>query len=362
MDTIEEIKKLKALLENGAISNEEYYSLKSKLINDGGSQPLDENTNERLSLQTDDFLSDQSKHDSFMEGTKLKSQKKFGKKSIIAVLILLLIIVSFVSGRVFTPSSLAKERNDWSTQKLKGKVKSIEEKLFYLEGDGEKKIHIDNYRYNETGKMIEHNAINFQGNSNGELITKDTFEYDSNGNLIGKNQYNPPTGSKFSSTYLNDDKGNNVEEHNENSNENVVVIKYSNKYDSKGNLIEVTGLKNGDINSRTITYKYNSVGKVVEIINNSQAEITSFNYDSKGNITEEYCIIGGSIVKYKYTYKYDNEGHEVEKLVYDHEGKPSFKNNYKYIFDKVGNWVKKSTFLDEEKGESEILKRIIIYY
>jgi hypothetical protein len=354
-------KKLSELFElhnSGAITKEEYDSLKSKLLTDNGIKTPVENPKEPITLQSDELHSDQVKHDSIMEGTKLNSSKIIYKKSIIAALILLLIFVSFVSSRDFSPSSLAKENNDWSTQKLKGKVKSIEEKLFFIEGSDNKKIqYINYYRYNETGKMIEHNAITFQGNSKGILIKKDTFEYDSNGNLIGENHYNPAAGIKFSTTYLNDDKGNKVEEHKEDS----VVIKYTNKYDFKGNLIEVTGIKNGDNKPYTITYKYNSDRKVVEIDNGSQAEITSFKYDGKGNITEESSILGGSMVRYKYTYKYDNEGHEVEKLVYDHEGKPLSKSK-KYIFDKIGNWVKKSTFLDEENEESEILERTIIYY
>ena len=62
----------------------------------------------------------------------------------------------------------------------------------------------------------------------------------------------------------------------------------------------------------------------------------------------------------KHTYKYDEKGNKIEENKYDRDGNLYYKLTYKYEFDAVGNWIKKTEF---KKGKPyQISEREIEYY
>ena len=403
-------KKLSELFElhnSGAITKEEYDSLKSKLLTDNGIKPTVENPKEPITLQSDELLSDQAKHDSLVEDTKPKSKMKFGKNATIAVIVPSIIIVSVVLFKFFgTEAKATKVKSDLNKLNLIGKVKSVLLlQTFIIDNNGKEnndKIKSHFILYDEIGNIIGSELYN-----DGKLSAKYVRKYNNQGKLIDETSYDPFGNINENTTHTYDEKGNPAEFHQKSR---TFEYKTSSLYDEKGNIIQQTENHTGSKQAiRTFTYKYDSKGRKVEEVesNNPQRPITytydkngnmvkkeidhMFKYDINGNTLEEIEIDSDGKVKNKILCKYDLGGNNIERVKttkdgadnirenkvvnkYDENGnivetKDSWKTRnynkvvkyeYKYEFDKVGNWVKQTEFKDDKKSHE--LERTIEYY
>ena len=122
------------------------------------------------------------------------------------------IILAILSVLRLVSCKQSEKKNDLTEENLKGKVKSIKETP-YEAVDKFGQIEKGNVLYddgtsftiyNEKGNIIEENYYDSDGN----LSSKDTYEYDENGNNIEKNNYdsNGKLDSKYTYEY---DKNNN---------------------------------------------------------------------------------------------------------------------------------------------------------
>src|SRR5438552_7398042 len=92
-------------------------------------------------------------------------------------------------------------------------------------------------------------------------------------------------------------------------------------------------------------------------------------YDLKGAKTQnQYFPVAGSTLTGRETYKYDDKGNISEMTLMNADGSLLSKEDYKYEFDSVGNWVKMITsvaVVENQKLEfepTEITYRTIFYY
>lgn len=116
-------------------------------------------------------------------------------------------------------------------------------------------------------------------------------------------------------------------------------VKFTYKYDEKGNQIE----KNG----------YNAIGKL--------SKRTTFKYDNKGNQIETNMYMEDGKLFYKVNNFYDSIGKVYETITYQLDISKDKNVTYKYEnIDKSGNWLRRTTF--EDGKPIEIEERKIDYY
>ncbi len=160
-----------------------------------------------------------------------------------------------------------------------------------------------NYRtsktYNKDGKSLE----DISYNSDDTIKERHVYTYDKNGNYSSLIYYNGDESIKSSVDYKCDEHGNIIEQKSKN------FEKGGEKYDSWH------------------TNKYNKQGKCIEQVD--------FNMDG----TE----------KKKSTYKYDSEGNFIRDKVFEKYDpfKKAAGETEETEFDKEGNWIKKTTFLNK---------------
>ncbi len=213
------------------------------------------------------------------------------------------------------------------------------------------------------------------------------FLFDLNGNIIELNRFKSDGTLDSKSTYKYDEKGNNIEENyfetdgslntkwiNQYDNKDNIVSKYEYnlvgtihskeryKYDEKGNLIETyTRYPDSPKEFDRENYKYDEKGNIIEIYGIGYSSLIgegeskrNYKYDEKGNIIEENYY--GNVTSYKYNSK--NDLTEINE--YNSYGKLSNNLIFKYEYDKIGNWIKKITFLN--KIPKYVTERHIEYY
>jgi hypothetical protein len=347
MDKIEDIKKLKALLDQGAISKEEFDSLKSKLMIDAGSNHPDENKKEPVLKHSDKSPIEQPNLNPAGKETAVKFKKKVSLKSIFAVLTVLIIISLIVLIRIFNPTSAVKEKNDWSAQKLRGKVKTIETKNLSTNGS---MLDFTVFKFDNKGNCIEESLNN----------VPTTHSYDKSGLRIESK-----TGMQGIIKYLYDDKRNLISVNYYNS--DVLSAKYEYKYDDMGKIIWSNN------NGLEVSYKYDKKGDQIELIarksdkykqentwDSKNDEKHEYKYDKSGNAIERiYSNPDNGKVMLRTTCKFDKWGNVIEEISKSEKGS-GLNQSYKYNYDNAGNWIKKSGY---SNGKMEqVYERTIEYF
>lgn len=263
-----------------------------------------------------------------------------------------LIIISFI---LFAFTGEKGKKNDPTDLNLKGKVKSLTEinyKAVVMTGEIQTGDIIDKtiYSFNDKGNKIEENIYRADGSLDASGSGKYNYKYDDKGNMIEENYYrsyydkssngwiSSPNYEK--NIYKYDNKGNMIEENLYDEPKGSLFAKYICKYDDKGNNIEDDYYMyiNGD-----------SLKSIFHI----------FKYDDKENIIEHNEYQADGSLYYKFIYNYDNIGNKIEEKCYIYTISPSLDYNYyyKYVYDKTGNWIKKTTFendIPEKITEREI--------
>lgn len=130
-----------------------------------------------------------------------------------------------------------------------------------------------------------------------------------------------------------------------------------------------------------VRYKYNSLGKLKEIIGEGIEDSVVFKYDNQGKLIEKYCYSEWDGLKYiekyksngnvyqkdtymygKYAFKelfeYNEKGLLVKETVHNQHGiQPPVRTEY--IYDSHGNWIKKTIKLS---SNNVVYTRTIVYY
>ena len=125
-----------------------------------------------------------------------------------------------------TFQSLIIEKNNWKTNNLNGRVKTVEESTFEAADQFGKvqklKLHLyNNWKYNDSGNLIEYSVgeipsivssfhYNSEGNkikenryqTNGELKYSEIYNYDNYGNCIRINRYHTDGNLKYSYAFI----------------------------------------------------------------------------------------------------------------------------------------------------------------
>ncbi len=140
-------------------------------------------------------------------------------------------------------------------------------------------------------------------------------------------------------------------------------------YDDKGNIInEKVYLPDGSLDSECISEYDNKENKIAVSIYNSDDSLLirdTDKFDDKGNKIEwkHFDCYNDLEREFKWLFNYDDKMNVIEKIVYNLNGgdyKIDYKNIYKYVYDSMGNWIKKTEF---KKGSPQIItEREIKYY
>lgn len=247
----------------------------------------------------------------------------------------------------------AKEKNDWTKEKLKGKVKSYVQTSYKVKGLGkDNKLNIgdvigeEKISFNEKGNKIKAYS------SYADILIVG-YEYDEKDNLIHNNTYTTLGKLIEEVTFRYDNNGNKIEMNR--SKPNGIKRKCSYGYDKVGNLIQEKCYDADDMPRSKVIYKYDE--------NNNQIEKDSYNssgksdikinyyYDSEGNKIKEattfYEKLSGNVI-----YQYDNKGNVIYVENTGSSGNVS-RYAYKLTYDEHNNWIKKVFY------SNDIPKRII---
>ena len=251
----------------------------------------------------------------------------------------ILILLSFLTlCALKTPEKGPK--TDLQNDNLKGMVKSLTETAYTA-------------TYGDSGKA-----------GKGNFEHKYTFMYDKNGNLTGSTGYNKDNSLLDKTTCIIDKKGNRNEMDKANADASPKG-KTTYKYDAKGFMAESKEyFSDGSLSDR-YTFKYDTNANLVEMrdFNAKDSLILwyKYTYDKQGNNvkTEGFNGVNGLISTIKT--EYDDKGNQIKwKGDYSHVNSNDFAYDYKYIYDKNGNWKQRLKF--QNGYEIEIVERTIEYY
>ncbi len=209
------------------------------------------------------------------------------------------------------------------------------------------------FKYNEEGKIIEENRYE----KGEELTNKIIYKYNDSGNLTEKNRYDADGNPISKRIYSYDDQGNVVEYKvfEEGILDRRVIYKYEN-----GLLNEKSEYNFKDILLSKSIYENGKRVEIKEYYTNEDYQLSRlYRYDDNENVIEQ-CFYQRDGSKYlDWHGKYDNKGNILESVKYDSFGQ-RWQNNYKYEYDKMGNFVKKIEF--RNGFPAYIIERKIEYY
>jgi len=293
----------------------------------------------------------------------LFSIKKHEMKNVTKLVLVLVILFSINS------SFSQKKENDWKKGNLKGKVKSYTDLSYTVEDGTLKKVKKNNggeaykgvYQYDNKGNLTE--LIYFDENE--KIILKKTCKYNEKGNIIESIYFDPLTSTNTTELYKYDDKENMIESISSSSN-NSHTDKTIYTYNKEGNMIgiAVNSNENGSFEYR-LAYEYDEKGNIIESAQYNDNESMSNKYFYKRNpqgiIFKIKRYLFNESIEYKtIAYKYDENGNIIEHATYDAEEnlKNKFSNTYNYA--EKGNWTKKTKI--ENGVQISVTKREYEYY
>jgi YD repeat-containing protein len=192
----------------------------------------------------------------------------------------------------------------------------------------------------------------------GHLISIE--EYDATGAMIGQTTYHYEPLEKRTISYELDAKGHRT-------GKKTITI-----YDERERVVEVDSYdsKGGIESKRTYYYENDKLIKSKVSMGSGYSVNSRLSYDQNGRVVEkEQELLWANPKEYKERYEYDSRGNTVEVLHYRYGGNLIVgKTLYKYEYDSVGNWIKKTKLeldvnSEEEKYDpKEVVYRVIEYY
>ena len=239
------------------------------------------------------------------------------------------------------------KKNEYNTE---GKLVSSENN-YYDGKPGDK----ESYRYDERGNLIE---IDYNL-STGKF--KYYFDYDANTNKIGEKSYLEDS-LYYTGIMIYNDKNYLIEEiKNYISAESVDTIRYSYKYDNKGNLLEFSKVSPDTNETYIEKYKYDVKDNNIEYASyNSRGNLEYryvYIYDERNNLKELSVYDGNDALDRNESYKYDKDYHIIENITSNNDNSVTGKISKKY--DKKGNVVEETELAG---GKTDKWKYVYEYY
>ncbi|MDZ4757347.1 MAG: hypothetical protein SGJ10_04290 [Bacteroidota bacterium] len=239
--------------------------------------------------------------------------------------------------------------------------------------------------YNNAGHKITATAYR----ANGSTLYIDTFIYDNKGFLVESYIINPYERFNWKNTYINYAKGTIAESRAYNYVENYKKYELNfiknNQYSSTGKEIQHKWVLGDGRIYEIVQYKYDSKDTLVEKIVYSMDSILSrreaisydkkkkiketvvISYDEKGVPATEYQqhdwhgkLLKDTSSQHYISYSYHKYGNVKEVVEIKPNDDINSKTTYQYTYDKKGNWLSKTTFVNSEA--KEFVERTIIYY
>lgn len=152
------------------------------------------------------------------------------------------------------------------------------------------------YKYDNQNKLIK--TINYKKDNN--VVSTQTFEYD--GELLKKSITRDSNGQLLSEV--------------------------SYEYNSEGYLIKET--QKGVQGNTTRNYEYDNKGNLIRVID--QQSRREFKYDSNGNLIEDKLFLSDGSRQFRVTFSYYDNGLQKEEIRYSNDERPAFIAKYEYEF------------------------------
>ncbi|HBN05958.1 MAG TPA: hypothetical protein DD434_09255 [Bacteroidales bacterium] len=139
-----------------------------------------------------------------------------------------------------------------------------------------------------------------------------------------------------------------IKENGDENDSNTNFLKYSYKYNSKGQIVEENTYDSNGLLIQKSIYEYNVKGYIEECreYDIEGKLISSKRYDSKGNIIERNIYDRKGKLNRKELFKYEFDKNTVEKNTYDSER--NFKKKEIYKYNSKGNVIEYNSFNLEE--------------
>jgi hypothetical protein len=228
------------------------------------------------------------------------------------------------------------------------------------------------WEYNNDGKPIQLLEKNLDGS-----VFKSSYLYDSSKRLIESEHFDVKNRLTGKEKFKYDEKGNNLESkfYGEDGALNEVYVF---AYDLNGNCIQEERLNRGSYLAKKYTFKYDVKGNLIEeyLIDKGSGssypsgdrskKVIEYNLSGKKVKTTYYKAIGENSLKLFQEIMYDEKGNEILSNFYSNSFNRHLDNSrpsifvYEYIYDNLGNWIKKVEFVNYEPVR--IIERSISYY
>jgi YD repeat-containing protein len=256
-------------------------------------------------------------------------------------------------------------QNDLQIQNIKGQVQNIELKNYYLNEDfKDSNFYTLSFKeitkYDTNGNLTEYRYYN----SREVFESKKIYNYDFNNNLIGILFFDSLSNltDEINYKYKYDESGKIIEHNFIDETDQITNCRYY--YDKLGNVIEKKyfDIDNNLQNIEIFKYDYN--GLLIETKDlNGDAEIDDkecYKYDKNGFLIEETIYDNDSEIYEVKQYILDFNGNPLKIYRFDSNKNLLVFLNYEYIYDSQGNWLEKS--LVENQKKKFIKVRNITYY
>jgi len=266
----------------------------------------------------------------------------------------------FLATLTFIFDAIAQRTDDWKSLGLKGRVKSLKvQETHRYKKDGVNftdwaNSHGHFYAFSQKGNKTEYQHFE----EDGSLGYKATYVFNPSGKILEESFSNRDGKQTSRTVYQLNEQGKTLEE-TQYKMDGSLSVKYVFSYDDKGKMLERKGLKPDGSISSTSRWTYDGKGNNTE--RNDGYFIHRFLYDDQGNKVEEIISKPDNTVSFKLNFKYDEKGNKVEELKYNGKGELKDKNNWRYEYDKTGNWTKRVQ--TGQSGEDFFIEeRTIVYY
>lgn len=213
--------------------------------------------------------------------------------------------------------------------------------------------------YDNAGNLLEVNDYHWS-----KLISRHTYRYNDDSKCTMEGEYEPDGRLKMKKMNKYDEKGNKMETIDFNGSGNFNA-RHTYGYNDWGNVIEEREYKEDGSDRHTkILREFDNQDHVIELrqFDENGKLIYLGKFDKYDNHLADITYGPDGSVREKVTaeYKYDAYGNETEELLKLAERVPATKSVYKYEYDYMGNWIKKTVF--EDGDPVRMTERDLVYY
>lgn len=266
------------------------------------------------------------------------------------------VIIALALGLLFTHSAAAE-----TPVNLKGPVKSVQIKKFRgIEKPGDLSSTV--YLYGRKGNLVEETAYN----SKGSITLRRIYVYDAEGKKIQEADYGSKGALAYRRVFTYASKGKPAEMASYDSH-GAFLGKWIFSHDAKGNLTNKVWHGEKGLPGNRVVLTYDASGnKISEVESLPSGMAHKRVFSTNGSLIEEIWYDSKDSVSMKWIYTYDAQGNKTQVAVHDKQGLLG-KAAYVYVFDDVGDWVKRTEVclfdrVSCSNDKPEVIYRTITYY